>query len=198
MIACEDRLEEAVHFLVRALDRRSTKGKKPVVIHSLRASWRLLELGFDADVAVAGLLHDVLEKTTVREAEIARRFGPRVARYVAAATNDVKLRDPLERYADSVARCQRISALALTVRAADLMDNFDRLVALGSVRRLQKLAPKFEILLRACRSAGAARSVIEELARRQRQISRRAPKLALAATKRGAHRASPRRAPRRR
>ena len=48
----------------------------------------VIEAGGDEEQAMAGVLHDAIEDVGVeQEAEIARRFGPRVARIVRACTD---------------------------------------------------------------------------------------------------------------
>jgi (p)ppGpp synthase/HD superfamily hydrolase len=179
IIACEDRLEEAVHFLVHALEDKPRKGKKPVVLHSLRVAWWLVGQGFDADVVVAGLLHDVLEKTSLTSGQIARHFGPEVATMVAAATNDERQGDALSRYEDSLRRCAAYGPGALAVRVADLIDNCDRLMALDTRVRLERIAEKLRMLLRVGREEALGEPLLEELARRLRRINRKVAGLAL-------------------
>ncbi len=179
IIACEERLEEALHFLVRALDDKPKKGKKPVVMHSVRVAHMLVGMGFGADVVVAGLLHDILEKTSLTKAQLARRFGEETALMVAAATNSPRIHDSLDRYKDSLDRCAGYGEGALLVRAADLIDNCDRLSALGSHSRLERIGDKLRMLIKICRDELVDERMIEELSRRLRRIGRRTATLKL-------------------
>lgn len=174
IIACEERVEEAVLFLVKVLAPRSRRGKKAVVLHSLRVGFYLMSLGFGEDVVIAGILHDVAEKTDHSPGALGRRFGGRIGRIVAAVTNNQRIHDALGRYEDSIRRCRECGEEALIVRAADLMDNSDRLLARGSDERLIKMADKIRLLLKTCRDAGVDARVVEDLSRRLRRIGRRA------------------------
>ena len=54
----------------------------PYVEHAFAVAWILDRAGFEEDTVVAGLLHDVVEDTSVTLGEIASRFGPVVAEMV--------------------------------------------------------------------------------------------------------------------
>ena len=185
IIACEDRLEEALHFLVGVLATNPKRGKKPVVVHSLRVAMLLGSMGCAADVIVAGLLHDVLEKTSLTQSHISRRFGPTVGGLVGAATNDPDIDCPLQRYEDSLGRCAAAGIGALLVRGADLIDNCDRLMALGGHRRLVRASAKLRMLLQVSRAHGVDERMIGELTRRYRRIGRKVAGLALVAKEAG-------------
>ena len=123
----------------------------------------LVAMGYGADVVVAGLLHDILEKTALTQAQISRRFGIEVALMVAANTNSERIHDSLDRYKDSIERCAAYGEGALLVRAADLIDNCDRLAALGSSARLERIAEKMKMLAKSCRDEVVDERMIEEL-----------------------------------
>ena len=70
----------------------------PYVSHVLAVSAFLLEDGADEDEAIAGLLHDSIEDASLTVAELAARYGQRVADIVAACTDDWS-GDPLHKSA---------------------------------------------------------------------------------------------------
>lgn len=179
IIACESLQEEALHFLVRALDAKPKRGKKPVALHSVRVSMALRSMGYGTDIVTAGMLHDVLEKSALSAAQIARRFGVGVGAIVQATTNDAAIEDPLVRYMDSVMRCAEVGRDALLVRAADLIDNCDRLLAIGGTARLSRAAAKLRMLIDVARVAKVDERMLDELTRRYRRIGRRVGGLAL-------------------
>lgn len=173
IVACEDRLEEALHFLVRALDDKPKRGKKPVVMHSLRVAYTLVSMGYGADVVVAGLLHDILEKSQLTQAHVSRRFGIETGLMVAANTNCQRIHDSLDRYRDSLERCAAYGEGALLVRAADLIDNCDRMAALGSHARLERIGEKIKLLIKFCREELVDERMIDELQKRLKRINRK-------------------------
>jgi len=58
------------------------------VLHPLEVAMLLHNRGFDDEVVAAALLHDTVEDTEVTTAEVEARFGPRVAGFVAALSDD--------------------------------------------------------------------------------------------------------------
>lgn len=169
IITREERVEEAILFVVKALGGRSRPGKKAVVLHSLRVGFFLMSLGFSEDIVIAGILHDVAEKTHHSPVALGRRFGGRVGRIVAAVTNNQQIHDTMLRYEDSIQRCLAYGEAALVVRAADLIDNFDRLTVTGSRRRLLRVTAKLKFLLKACRGKEIDTRIIAALRSRSRK-----------------------------
>ena len=172
IVAWEHRLEDAVLFLADSLKKAPRRGKKPVIMHSLRVGSTLMAKGYSADVVIAGMLHDIVEKTSVTPRDISRRFGSAVALMVSATTNQPLIDHPLDRYEDSLKRCASLGEGALMVRVADLMDNCDRLTALGQYDRLDRLAEKLQMLIAYCKAFSMDRRVTLDLSRRLRRISR--------------------------
>jgi len=84
------RFEEALLFAVQTHGGDLRKGTSiPYVSHLFSVCALVLEDGGDEDEAIAALLHDTLEDhpKEVTKADLARRFGPRVADLVAQCTD---------------------------------------------------------------------------------------------------------------
>lgn len=116
------RIEAAMVFLVKAFE--GVKTDKPTVLHSIRVGLRLLEHGFQTDVVVAGLLHDVLEDTTYTLDDIAKTFGPGVAGLVEVNTKNSDIVEQHERREELIKRCCEASSDALAIKVTDIYDNF--------------------------------------------------------------------------
>ena len=130
------RLEDALALAARlhADDRRQSE---PYVNHLLRVAIRIISHSGvrDPDVVVAALLHDSVEDHAAglapdgdpqsALAELARRFGPRVAELVAAVTNPEydPGRDRNEQYREHVAASLDASPWARVIKASDFTDN---------------------------------------------------------------------------
>lgn len=81
------RFESALAMAARAHARQHRKGTDvPYVTHLVHVAWMLARHGFDEDVVIAGLLHDLLEDTVVGERQIRDAFGEGVARIVRECT----------------------------------------------------------------------------------------------------------------
>jgi (p)ppGpp synthase/HD superfamily hydrolase len=115
-------IERAVGAMVDALRRKNNKSK-PVILHSLRVGLYLYGLDFGKETVQAGVLHDTVEASGLPLSEIEAQFGPKVAGLVQANSNDESIEDKTERYKDTFRRCMEQGTDALSIKAADLLDN---------------------------------------------------------------------------
>jgi hypothetical protein len=110
-------IERALFFLSNAL-QDSGHNTKPVLLHSIQVAQMLWERGFPQDVVIAAVLHDVVEDTDITIDDVGQSFGHQVAVYVDALTvSDTQ--DIIQ----SFARTAELGSEALSIRAADLIQN---------------------------------------------------------------------------
>jgi hypothetical protein len=151
------RLADALALAARlhAADRRQ---HEPYVNHLLRVAIRIMShYGVrDPDVVAAALLHDSVEdhaaglapdgrpESALALAELARRFGPRVAELVGAVTNPEydPGRDRHEQYRAHVAASLDASPWARVIKASDFTDNGAGLIHTTGPR-VPQLASKY-------------------------------------------------------
>lgn len=89
------RFVDALTFAMEAHGRQTRKGGDiPYVSHLLGVASLVLEGGGDEDTAIAGLLHDTIEDTATTAADIADRFGRRVAVIVEGCTDTDEMPKP--------------------------------------------------------------------------------------------------------
>ena len=91
------------------------------VVGVTRNVQRFAPEGYDSELLIAALLHDVVENTPVSLAEVEARFGPRVAALVDAVTNREG-----ESPADSAFRARDAGGDALLLRLCDRLDGIER------------------------------------------------------------------------
>ena len=83
------KLRKAIEFAMDAHADATRKGKsRPYILHPLEAMNIAASLTEDEEVLAAAVLHDVVEDTDVKEAEIREAFGDRVADLVMAESED--------------------------------------------------------------------------------------------------------------
>ena len=128
MEAYSERYEAALALAASAhLDQARKAGGEPYIVHVVHVSVILLRHGFSEDVAIAGLLHDVVEDQEVPLAEIEAGFGPAVAEMVAALTErkreNGRERPWEDRKREALAHLEGASREAVTVKAADTLHN---------------------------------------------------------------------------
>jgi (p)ppGpp synthase/HD superfamily hydrolase len=109
--------------------RRESDGE-PYLRHPMEVAEVLRAAGYDEDVQVAALLHDVLERSDVSLDEIDEEFGAHVAALVAAMTEDPELSDYERRKA---AHRRQVAAAGPEAAAIFLADK------LAKVRELRRV-----------------------------------------------------------
>lgn len=112
---------EAISFL-ESSDISSPN--KPVIPHALRVGKYLFEKGMDNQIVNAGLLHDMLEWSSVVESEVEEKFGKRVLELIKANTKDRNIEDKNKRMIDKIERCKQVGDDALAIKIADTLDSF--------------------------------------------------------------------------
>jgi len=113
-----------VAFAAAAHHGQYRKGTRiPYLIHPLRVARELIEIGSAREVVIAGLLHDTVEDAGVSLGAIRRRFGNRVARLVAEASEADKTLAWEDRKRRTIAAIASASRSALRVELADKLDN---------------------------------------------------------------------------
>jgi (p)ppGpp synthase/HD superfamily hydrolase len=126
---------DAAQSLAASAHRGQTrKGSDvPYVVHPIHVSVILIRYGFDEDVTIAGLLHDVVEDQDVPLAEIEAQFGPAVAEMVGALSErkqaDGEERPWEVRKEEALAPRSWASDAAVAVKAADTLHNSRNLAA---------------------------------------------------------------------
>ena len=128
------RFERALLFATRKHAGQHRKGTTvPYVAHLLGVASLVLEAGGDEDLAIAALLHDVVEDCggAPMLKEIRRRFGERVAHVVDGCTDtDLDPKPPWrQRKEDYIAHLRTADADTRLVSAADKLHNARSIVA---------------------------------------------------------------------
>jgi GTP pyrophosphokinase len=79
-------INRALDFAAYAHQDQQRLSGEPYITHPLHVGRMLFEMGFDAEVIVAGLLHDTVEDTRISLEDIRREFGDEVAGLVDGVT----------------------------------------------------------------------------------------------------------------
>jgi (p)ppGpp synthase/HD superfamily hydrolase len=119
-----DLVERAYEFArrVHAAQRRRGDGS-PFIGHPVSVAQMLHETDQPEELIAAALLHDVVENTEVGGREVEDRFGPEVARLVAALSEDPGIPDYATRKAALRDQVERAGESAAAIYAADKLSN---------------------------------------------------------------------------
>ena len=142
---------------------------EPYICHPLRVARLVAEWGFESDVIMAALLHDVVEDTDATLSDIEEIFGSEVAGTVDVVTalSDRDFTDhtltKTQKDLLSDARLQRkMNDKALYVKIADRIDNLNTLSGVQEKKRIPKAEHTREILIPMARLKNAYH-LIDEL-----------------------------------
>jgi (p)ppGpp synthase/HD superfamily hydrolase len=134
MQAFSFRYDAALALAARAHRDQLRKGTDlPYIAHPVHVSIILIRHGFGEDLAIAGLLHDVVEDTDTSLDLIVAEFGVDVARLVAAVS-ETKSADGAElpweqRKAEKLAHLQAAGPDVAALKAADAIHNLRSIIA---------------------------------------------------------------------
>jgi (p)ppGpp synthase/HD superfamily hydrolase len=123
------RLEQALRWSARCHQGQTRKGGDiPYFQHAAAVAMILGRAGFDEDVVIAGLLHDVVEDTPASFDEVAARFGPAVCETVRSCSevkNDQegRKRPWIDRKRDHLAALAGAPTASRAVILADKLHN---------------------------------------------------------------------------
>ncbi|MGL4623511.1 MAG: RelA/SpoT family protein [Culicoidibacterales bacterium] len=86
-----DLIERAYQWAKKAHENQYRKSGEPYIIHPISVAYILTTLTVGPATIAAGFLHDVVEDTPITLEEIAKEFGPQVAKLVSGVTKLDKL-----------------------------------------------------------------------------------------------------------
>ena len=131
-------IEKAFEMAKRAHGEQRRKSGEPYIIHPLWVAIILADLEMDKETIAAGMLHDVIEDTSVTEEEMTREFGEDVFHLVDGVTKLGKLSysaDKLEVQAENLRKMFLAMAKDIRVIIIKLADR------LHNMRTLQYMTP---------------------------------------------------------
>ncbi len=79
-------IEKAYNFALHAHEGEKRLNGDPYFVHVFETAKTIAKLGMDADTIAAGLLHDVLEDTKIKEDELEREFGKNIVFLINGVT----------------------------------------------------------------------------------------------------------------
>jgi GTP pyrophosphokinase len=101
----------------------SPKAEKPVILHSLKVAFRLIDCHAPLNAVIGGVLHDLIEDANVNIDDIKKEFGLEVAELVEAGSLDYSIKDYVKRYQEMFNRTLGSGREAMLIKAADILEN---------------------------------------------------------------------------
>ena len=166
-------IERAILFLLHSCfdgneKPRKLKTTKPLVMHSLRIVFKLLNYGYSKEVVMGAMFHDLIEDAGVSLEDVKKRFGSRVAKLVSACSFDETISDQTKRYKELYGRVKKAGHDAFVVTCADILDNSDYFRFSKKQARLLK---KWKYFLNLAKEDIQNEPIYQELKNNLRKIS---------------------------
>lgn len=111
---------------------------KPAKPHVKRVGEFLFSKGFSDEVVVAGLLHDMLEWSSVTEKELTEKFDKEILEIIKANSKNWEIVDINLRRMDTINRCLLVGDTAMAVKIADVIDSVRHYFLIGNEKELER------------------------------------------------------------
>lgn len=123
-------VEKAIVLAVRAHEGQMRKGAPtPYIVHPLRVAILLARYGLSDEVVAAGIVHDVVEDTSISPQDIQHELGDVVATLIAPVTHDDSL--PWEEKKKAYIESVRVASdESKAIATADKIANAESLLAM--------------------------------------------------------------------
>ena len=132
-------IERGYEFAKASHGDQKRKSGEPYIIHPLHTALILADLELDKESIMAGLLHDVMEDTTVTREQMIKEFGVEITDLVDGVTKLTKLdydMDKVEEQAENLRKMFLAMAKDIRVILIKLADR------LHNMRTLQYMKPE--------------------------------------------------------
>lgn len=149
---------EVVRLAYRVADEAHHGQKRlsgdPYIIHSLSVAQNLAGIGLDPVTCAAGLLHDVVEDTSITSADLQAQFGEEITRLVEGVTKISSLHFPDHTVTHEVKQAQNIRKMlvatandvrVILIKLADRLHNIRTLEHLPKEKRIRIARETLEI-----------------------------------------------------
>jgi len=147
----QKQIERAIVFMVDKIEEHCYN-EKPLILHSLRVGFKLMELKQEKDVVIAGFLHDLLEDTNCNPEEIEKEFVEKVARLVLACTFDENIKDYKERWRKLVFNIKQAGYDAIIIKLTDQIANLPYYMLISNKQKKQEVMWKHKFFIDECQN----------------------------------------------
>ena len=138
-------LDKVLYYVCDNLSKTG-HNSKPVLLHSFKVAYRLLNYNYERDIVISAALHDLIEDTNVTYDDIKKIYGKTIADIVNAVSFKVNIEDNFLQAQEMYNRCIEYGKEALIVKCSDLCDNIDFL-SFAKKEDIPKLSQKYDLFL---------------------------------------------------
>lgn len=140
------KMDEALHYTAKNL-AETGHNTKPVLLHSFKVAYRLLEYGYEENIVIAATLHDLIEDTDVKYEDIEEKYGNFIADLVQAVSFNPQIENKLEQAKSMFENCINFGKEALLIKCSDLIDNIDYIQFVDDKEKRIELLKKHKLFI---------------------------------------------------
>ncbi len=137
----KDKILDAYKFSAKAHEGLTRKSGEPYIVHPVAVAQILIDNNMDYPTIIAGLLHDVVEDTSVEISEIKSRYGDTVAALVEGVTKIDKITLETQNLTEAESIKKLLLAMAKDIRIIfiKLADRLHNMRTIEFLRREKQL-----------------------------------------------------------
>ena len=160
-------IKKAYDIAGNAHQSQVRRSGEPYIIHPLYVAIILADLQMDKETIIAGLLHDVVEDTSMTNADLEKEFGPDVAKLVAGVTKvtkDFKYSSKEEEQAVNLRNMFLVMAQdirVIIIKLADRLHNMRTLEHMPPAKQIEKAKETMEIYAPFAQRLGISKIKVE-------------------------------------
>ncbi len=139
------KLDKVLYYVCDNLSKTGNNSK-PVLLHSFKVAYRLLDYNYEEDIVISAALHDLIEDTDITYEDIKNMYDKKIADIVKAVSFNKNIEDKYLQAEEMFNRCVECGREALIVKCADLNDNIDFL-PFAKKEDIPKLLKKYDLFL---------------------------------------------------
>ncbi len=165
----EKEIDKVLHFVAKNL-QQTGNNTKPVLFHSFKLGKLLYTHKYSRTIIISGILHDLLEDTSVSVEEIKNEFGVEISLIVKALTFDTSIKDELKQAETIYENCLKQGFEALIIKCADLLDNINYVHLVKEKDKQKKLLAKYEIFFKIAENEIGKELIYKNLIKRYNEV----------------------------
>jgi len=164
----DQEIEKAITMVIDCVREKCTN-PKPLILHSIRVGFRLLELKQPINVVLAGFLHDLVEDTNCTVEKIEKEFGQKVSGLTIALAQE-KIEDYKERWRVLMSKIKKAGEKAMLIKLLDIEDNLKYLPQVKDNKILKEIQWKHNFAMKELESHLGNLDIFKECRKAHKQL----------------------------
>lgn len=142
----QKQIQGAIIFMIKEFTKYC-RNNKPIILHSLKVGFALMDLNKSKDIVIAGLLHDLIEDSHCNIEKIEKKFGKKIANIVNSLTTDKSIGNYEIRWHKDIERIIKQGQDVMLIKVVDSKDNLPYYILISDKEKLKEVFWKHNLLV---------------------------------------------------